>query len=181
MCRSYSSDTGAWGPEGKVSGTSISGRRLGEMDAGVAFRGAVFWLSHTAVFGLRVDTLHATRESRTWNDDYCYCHGRLGDGSMNPSRRLIVFPDGRLRVVQVGGYRDTGNFGINFYTRDETRTRHRWVWDKERDIDLAPWLLYVLDLEKRTVQLIPGAAAFASRLGASMAMRWIGWRIWPRS
>ncbi|OEL21354.1 hypothetical protein BAE44_0017628, partial [Dichanthelium oligosanthes] len=55
-CRSYSSDAEAWGPEGKVSGAKISSRRLGEMDAGVPFHGAVFWLSNTVVFRLCVDT-----------------------------------------------------------------------------------------------------------------------------
>ncbi|KAL6639853.1 hypothetical protein ACP70R_022448 [Stipagrostis hirtigluma subsp. patula] len=39
VCRTYSSGTKAWGPEGKVSGAGISSRRLGEMHAGV---GAVF-------------------------------------------------------------------------------------------------------------------------------------------
>ncbi|CAN6330438.1 unnamed protein product [Urochloa humidicola] len=158
MCRSYSSAAGAWGAEGKVCGASISSRRLGEMDAGVATRSAVFWLSNSVVFGLALDTLRATRESRTWYGDYCHCHGWLGDsGSSSPCRRLVVFSDdGRLRTVQVGGYRDTGNFGINFYTRDEASARHKWMWDKEEDVDLAeedllPYILRIANGDRSPI------------------------------
>ncbi|KAL6592720.1 hypothetical protein ACP70R_049395 [Stipagrostis hirtigluma subsp. patula] len=136
VCRTYSSATKAWGPEGKVSGAGISSRRLGEMDAGVAVGGAVFWLSGDVVFGLRVGTLEATRESRRWYSVHCRCQGLwLGGGS---NRRLVVFPDGRLRAVQVGS--DDRGTVINLYTRVEARPRHKWVWDKVDDVYLAPLL-----------------------------------------
>jgi hypothetical protein len=61
-CRTYSSDAGSWGPEGKVSGARVSGRSLAQTHAAAVVRGAVFWRVNDAVLRLRPDTLEATLE-----------------------------------------------------------------------------------------------------------------------
>ncbi|OEL36417.1 hypothetical protein BAE44_0002565 [Dichanthelium oligosanthes] len=100
-CRSYSSDTKAWRPEGKISGVKISGKCLSKMDAGVAVRGAVFWLHDDTVLSLRVDTLEAAVETFAicwWSSKLCRCFG-----NKEQNRRLFASPDGRrLLAVQVG-------------------------------------------------------------------------------
>ncbi|OEL15470.1 hypothetical protein BAE44_0023512 [Dichanthelium oligosanthes] len=136
-CRSYSSATKAWGPEGKTSGAKIGGKRLGEMDAGVAVRGAVFWLHGNTVFSIRVDTLEATVETvRRWGSELCRCFG-----NREQNRRLAVSPDGRrLCVVQVGRG-SANNFVINmFYRDDDDRTTTKPRWAKGQDVDLGPFL-----------------------------------------
>ncbi|CAL4924291.1 unnamed protein product [Urochloa decumbens] len=176
-CRSYSSDTKAWGAEGKTSGARIGGARLGEMDAGVAARGAAFWLHGDMVFSLRADTLEAAVEAIPNRNkrarELCLC---LGGAAAGQNRRLAVSPDGRLFAVQVGRG-SLNRFVISVFRRDDddeervVGTKRRWT--KAEDVtstrichggdvygpqgarqqeDLA---LYALDLEAREVREVP--------------------------
>lgn len=95
-CRSYSSDTNSWGPEGKVTGAKISGKRLHEMSGAVVVRGAVFWRTRYVVFGFRVDTLEAKLENIPWTKQPCFCLGHAME-----NRILAAWPDGRLCAVEV--------------------------------------------------------------------------------
>ncbi|XP_062200511.1 uncharacterized protein LOC133903208 [Phragmites australis] len=105
-CRSYSSDTSIWGPEGKVSGAKITSRRLGHMhtNTAVAVRGAVFWLTKREVVGLRVDTLEATLEPLPWDYSPCFCNGRILE-----NRLLAASPDRKLCAVEAAGVACTQN------------------------------------------------------------------------
>uniref|UniRef100_A0A0D9XIL6 F-box domain-containing protein n=1 Tax=Leersia perrieri TaxID=77586 RepID=A0A0D9XIL6_9ORYZ len=141
-CRSYSSNTNAWGKEGKLTGVKIGGRRLGEMSGGVAARGAVFWLSKNLVFGFGLDTMEATAENIPWkwNSKLCFCHG-----SPVENRRLAVSPsDGRLCAVQVERHVSNSSVTINVISRrhDEygvggSKGIRRWEWEKTRNVELG--------------------------------------------
>jgi hypothetical protein len=142
-CRSYSSDTKAWSTERKLSGVKIGGKRLGDMAAGVTFRGRVFWLVNSVVFVLHLDTLVATTENIPWhwrwNGKPCFC---LGDPV--PNRRLAVSPDGRLCVVQVGRNLRTYNPVINVFARHDsggcngsTAQKIRWKVEEAHDVELS--------------------------------------------
>ncbi|KAG8045761.1 hypothetical protein GUJ93_ZPchr0008g12419 [Zizania palustris] len=135
--RCYSSDTRAWGTEGKLCGTAkVSGRRLGEMTGGVAVRGAVFWLSRNVVLGVRVDSLEATSETFPWKwkSRLCFC---LGNPMEN--RRLAVSPDGRLCVVQVGrpqGGSDNPVINVLCRSHGKAPAKGAWEWEKQFDVEL---------------------------------------------
>uniref|UniRef100_K3YC93 F-box domain-containing protein n=1 Tax=Setaria italica TaxID=4555 RepID=K3YC93_SETIT len=180
MCRSYSADAESWGAEGELSGPNISSRLLGYMGAGgVAVGGSVFWLSgDRVVFGLRLDTLQGRVESPKW-----YRMHRFSFAHPYPDRRLVVLPDGKLGLVQVG-QGDAGNLVMNVFSgSDYEKTRHRsgywrerrWDWEnvgldallpssvvsgavkrmRLRSITEQDPALYALDLEKKKVQLMP--------------------------
>ncbi|XP_006662268.2 uncharacterized protein LOC102721960 [Oryza brachyantha] len=137
-CRSYSSDTKAWGTEGKISGIKIGGKRLGDMAAGVAVRGRVFWLARNAVFGVDMGTLEATSETIPsewkWNCKLCFCLG-----SQVENRRLTVSADGRLCAVQVGRSLTNHDVMISVFSRyhcDDGCTARKWRWEKVQEVVL---------------------------------------------
>ncbi|CAL4924326.1 unnamed protein product [Urochloa decumbens] len=119
-CRTYSSDTGSWGPEGEVSGARVSGRSLAQAHAAaVVAGGAVFWRVRDAVLGLRLDGTPAEATLEPLPEDWATTRRDGGEGCAGGL--LAVWPaDGRLClcVVEAG----------------MTRTRYdscRWEYDVE--------------------------------------------------
>ncbi|KAF8646110.1 hypothetical protein HU200_065956 [Digitaria exilis] len=98
-CRSYSSDTGIWAPEGKVSGARIGSKRLGQMhkNAAVVVDGTVFWRGKRVVVGLHINTLDATLQPLRGDSYPCTCSGRVSE-----NRVLTTSSDGRLRMLETG-------------------------------------------------------------------------------
>ncbi|CAL4916154.1 unnamed protein product [Urochloa decumbens] len=100
-CRSYSSDTGAWAPEGRVTGARISSKRLAQMylnNAAVVVGGAVFWRGKRVVVGLHVDTLCTTLETLPVGYYPCFCSERE---RLVENRVLTTWSDGRLCMLEV--------------------------------------------------------------------------------
>ncbi|KAF8652771.1 hypothetical protein HU200_062697 [Digitaria exilis] len=98
-CRSYSSDTGIWAPEGKVSGARFGSKRLGQMhkNAAVVVDGTVFWRGKRVVVGLHINTLDATLQPLRGDSYPCTCSGRVSE-----NRVLTTSSDGRLRMLETG-------------------------------------------------------------------------------
>ncbi|KAL6631064.1 hypothetical protein ACP70R_028404 [Stipagrostis hirtigluma subsp. patula] len=183
--RSFSSDAGAWAPEGKVSGAKITSKNIERMhrNAAVAVRGAVFWLAKCAVVGLHVGTLEATVQVLPCDYRPCLCHGLVVE-----KRVLTATPDGRLCVAE--GWLAHGTmlrllFGDgssvqsgNKFSKDETKMAVRLepplpdrtsgsiclqgVCEKSGVVFFAAGnnrqLLYALDMEKKEARLILAAA-----------------------
>uniref|UniRef100_A0A0E0M6J1 F-box domain-containing protein n=1 Tax=Oryza punctata TaxID=4537 RepID=A0A0E0M6J1_ORYPU len=132
-CRSYWSETKAWGAESKLSGVKIGGRRLGEMTGAVAVRGSVFWLLKNLLFVVRLGTLKATTETfpSKWCSKLCFCYG-----SPVQNRQLAVTPDGRLCAVQVDRHVTNNTVRLNVISRHDDHGPPTWELDKARDVEL---------------------------------------------
>jgi hypothetical protein len=95
--RSYSSEDsgGSWGPERKVTGARFSRRQLRLTHGGVVASGgrAAYWKTSIGdVFGLRLDTLVATKVNLL---------PLIGDGFTRANTLLGMAPEGRLCAVQL--------------------------------------------------------------------------------
>ncbi|CAL4941299.1 unnamed protein product [Urochloa decumbens] len=184
-CRSYSSDTGAWAPEGRVSGARISSKRLAQMhtNAAVVIGGAVFWRGRRVVVGLHVDTLDATLETLPCEYFPCFC----SDGRPVENRVLTTWSDGRLCMVEVG--LAGRQHEIIVYVQVELTRYGSWMESKIMSARLEPPMterpstlclrgaceksgviffsggsnqreqMYALNLEKKEARLMPEAAA----------------------
>ncbi|KAL6660976.1 hypothetical protein ACP70R_000360 [Stipagrostis hirtigluma subsp. patula] len=92
--RSYSSDAGSWGPEGRMPGAKMSAHMLRHLGPAVVLRGVVYWPVHLAVLGVRLDGGAAIT-------DVCSVPYRLTQD--DPEWRLLgISPDGGLSYISAG-------------------------------------------------------------------------------
>jgi hypothetical protein len=97
-CRFYSSATRAWSPERLVSGATLSGKRLRQMQtngATVSDGGAMYWRANEAVVALRMDTLEATLMPLPLHRSRLYQNQQYLKNSL-----VTAWRDGRPCVVQ---------------------------------------------------------------------------------
>ncbi|CAL4932934.1 unnamed protein product [Urochloa decumbens] len=167
-CRSYSSDTGAWAPEGRVSGARISSKRLAQMhtNAAVVIGGAVFWRGRRVVVGLHVDTLDATLETLPCEYFPCFCSEPRTDDRW----RTACSPPGRTGGCAWWRYGSWMESKIMSARLEPPMTERpstlclRGACEKSGVIFFSGGSnqreqMYALNLEKKEARLMPEAAA----------------------
>jgi len=98
--RSFSSDTGSWGPECKKPGAKISGHVLRQLGPAVVLHGVAYWPMHRAVFGVR---LGSTAAAAAATMDVCSVPYRYRLTNWKPDEYVLgVSTDGRLNFVDIG-------------------------------------------------------------------------------
>ncbi|KAK3136155.1 hypothetical protein QOZ80_5BG0428940 [Eleusine coracana subsp. coracana] len=113
--RSYSSDTGRWGPEVRKPGAKIRGRLLRNLGHAVVFRGVAYWPLYHAAFGVRFlsplllldgggdSNNSCTASSDGDDDDVCFLLPYRMARAEAGYRALGVSPDGKaLCYIGVG-------------------------------------------------------------------------------
>ena len=98
--RSFSSDTGSWGPECKKPGAKISGHVLRQLGPAVVLHGVAYWPMHRAAFGVRLGSTAAVAAATM---DVCSVPYRYRLTNWKPDEYVLgVSTDGRLNFVDIG-------------------------------------------------------------------------------
>ncbi|TVU17448.1 hypothetical protein EJB05_33486, partial [Eragrostis curvula] len=143
-CRFYSSETGAWAPECKVTGATLSGARLNQLymnAAAVAIGGSVFWQANQAVVSLCVNTLEARLQFLPMNRGWITEERRIVNNCL-----ITASSDGKLGLVEAWVHRrNSANWNkievrVLVPDQDDCSGR-RWKEAEDMMLVLEPYVL----------------------------------------